>query len=82
MIQHNQVGKYRKKDTVLDAKVGRTFVLPSGKSYEFTEYRKEGRRYIFVITYKGCRCQISESYFCKMDIEQFLTQMETDILIN
>lgn len=82
MIQHNQIGKYKKKESVLDAKIGKLFVLPSGKKYEFTEYKKIGRKYIFIITYLNHRCQISESDYFKMDMDKFLTQMETDILIN
>ena len=81
MIQHNQVGKYRSKDSVLDAKVGKTIVLPSGKEYQFKEYRKEGRRYIFVITYKGNHCQILESDFNRTDMEVFLTQADIDLSI-
>ena len=81
MKQHNQVGKYRSKDSVLDAKVGKTIVLPSGKEYQFKEYRKEGRRYIFVITYKGNHCQILESDFNRTDMEVFLTQADIDLSI-
>ena len=82
MIQHNQVGKYRKKDSVLDAKVGKTFILPSGKEYQFKSYRKEGRRYIFTITYKGNNCQFPESDFNKINLCDFFTQMDKDLLIN
>ena len=78
MIQHNQVGKYRKKEDVLNAKVGHTYVLGSRKSYEFTEWRKEGRKYIFVITYKGIRCQLKESDYNTMDLDKFLEQMEQE----
>jgi hypothetical protein len=81
MIQHNQIGKYTKKEYVVSAKVGRTYVLPSGKSYLFKSYRKEGRRYIFTITYKEHNCQIRENDYNTLNIEEFLTQIEKDILI-
>ena len=82
MLQYNQIGKYRNKESVIMAKVGKDIVLPSGKTYQFTSYRKEGRAYIFVITYKGHRCQIKESDFNRMDMEAFLIQAENDFTIN
>ena len=81
MIQHNQVGKYTKKEEVLKAKLGGTYILPSGRSYEFTEYRKEGRRYIFVITYKGRRFQIKESDYNLVDLDRSFIQLDKDINI-
>ena len=81
MKQHNQIGKYIKKDEILNAKIGRTFLLPSGREYQFTEYRKEGRRYIFVITYNGYRIQIKEVDFNTVDLDVFFIQLENDIKI-
>ena len=81
MKQVNKIGKYTLKDEVLNGKVGRTFLLPCGKEYQFKEYRKEGRRYIFVITYKGNHCQILESDFNRTDMEVFLTQADIDLSI-
>lgn len=79
MIQHNQVGKYRKKDEVLDAKIGRTFVLPSGKKYVFEKYEKIGQKYIFTISYKGNKCQFKEVDYNTIDMELFLCNMEEEI---
>lgn len=78
MFQSKEIGKYTKKEDVLNTKVGRTFVLPSGKSYEFTEYRKEGRKYIFLVTYKGTRCQVKESDFYS-NIENILTAIDKEL---
>ena len=57
-----QIGKQPKKDECLSAKSGKTFVTPQGREYIFN-YRKEGRRYIYVLTYKGTNCQIKEADF-------------------
>ena len=82
MKKVNKIGKYTLKDEVLNGKVGRTFLLPCGKEYQFKEYRKEGRRYIFVITYKGHNCQLPESDYNKINLCSFFTQMDKDLLIN
>ena len=50
MKQVNQIGKYTKKDDVLLAKAGRTFVTPNNKEYIF-DFLKEGSKYIFIINY-------------------------------
>ena len=60
MKQHNQIGKYTRKDEVLNAKVGKTFITPQNKEYSF-DYRKEGSKYIYIIVYMGKRWQIMES---------------------
>jgi len=79
MIQHNQVGKYRKKDEVLNAKVGRVFVLPSGKEYTFEKYEKIGQKYFFTLLYKGVKCRFREVDFNTLNIEQWATMMEEEI---
>jgi len=37
MKQHNQIGKYTKKQDRLDAKKGRTFITPNNDEYTFDE---------------------------------------------
>jgi len=44
MKQHNQTGKYIKKQDRLDAKKGRTFITPNNDEYTFDDYYKEGRK--------------------------------------
>ena len=78
MLQSKQIGKYRKKDSVLDGKAGKKFVTPSGKEYIFN-YRKEGRKYIFIITYLGNNMQITEPDFNTTPIDTLLNVMETPI---
>lgn len=78
MIQHNQVGKYKRKDAILDAKRGKTFVTPKNKSYVF-DYTKRGAKYIYVVIYAGHRMQILESDFTKVSIDDLLDAMEQGI---
>lgn len=81
MKQVNQVGKYTKKDDVLTAKAGRTFVTPNNKKYVF-DFTKEGRKYIFVINYLGYKMRISESDFNRANIDDLLCSMEKSIQVN
>ncbi len=78
MKQVNQRGKYTKKDSVLMAKSGRTFVTPNNKQYVF-DFIKEGRKYIFVINYFGHKMRISESDFNRANIDDLLGSMEEGI---
>lgn len=75
MKQFNQIGKRPKKDEVLNAKVGKTFVSPQNKSYSF-DYEKRGNKYIYIIIYKGERMQVAESDFNKTPIDVLLTAIE------
>jgi len=75
MIQINQIGKYHRKDTLLDAKKGRTFVTPKNKEYQF-DYRKEGRSYIFILIYDGKRMQIKETDYNRHSIDELLEIMK------
>ena len=76
--QHNQIGKYTKKEDVLNAKVGRIFVTPKNNEYTFN-YKKEGRKYIFIISYKGYNMQISESDFNRTPIDTLIDVMKKSI---
>ena len=75
MKQHNQIGKYTKKEEVLKAKSGRTFVTPKNKEYVFS-YEKEGNKYIFVINYLGKKWRIKESDFNRSNIDDLLESIE------
>jgi len=75
MKQHNQIGKYTKKEEFLNGYKGRTFVTPKNKEYVF-DYTKEGNKYIFIIGYQGKRMQIRESDFNKHKIDDLLSLME------
>ena len=74
-MQVNQIGKYRKKEAVLDAKKNRTWVTPQNKEYQF-DYRKEGRSYIFILIYNGLKMQIKESDYNKHSIDDLLNIMK------
>lgn len=78
MKQYNQIGKYVKKDEVLNAKRGRVFVTPKNRNYTF-DYRKEGRKYIFIISYNGYRMQMSESDYNRNDIDTLIDVMLNEI---
>jgi hypothetical protein len=80
MKQVNQIGKYTKKDDVLMAKVGKTFVTPKNKEYIF-DFLKEGRKYIFIINYLGYRMRISESDFNNTNIDDLLCSIEKSVLV-
>ena len=75
MKQFNQIGKYTKKQEVLDAKRGRTFITPQNKSYVF-DYNKVGSKYTFVLCYLDKRWQISEADFNKSNIDDLLQSIE------
>lgn len=75
MKQHNQIGKYTKKEEVLNAKAGRTFVTPKNREYTF-DYRREGSKYIFILGYLGKRMQVRESDFNRQNTDDLLSLME------
>lgn len=76
----SQIGKYTKKEEVLNAKVGRIFVTPKNNEYTFN-YRKEGRKYIFIISYKGYNMQVSESDFNRTPIDTLIEILKKGIAI-
>ena len=51
-----------KKEDVLNSKKGKIFVTPNNESYIF-DWEKRGRKYVFIIEYKGIRMQVLESIF-------------------
>jgi hypothetical protein len=78
MKQINQIGKYTKKENVLLAKKGKTFVTPQNRTYVF-DYKKTGNKYMFIICYKGYRMQVKETDFNRSDIDDLLSVMENSI---
>jgi hypothetical protein len=75
MKQINQIGKYTRKQEIIDAKRGRTFITPQNRSYVF-DYNKVGAKYIFIINYLDKRWQITESDFNKTNIDDLLKSIE------
>jgi hypothetical protein len=75
MKQINQIGKYTRKQEIIDAKRGRTFITPQNRSYVF-DYNKVGTKYIFIINYLDKRWQITESDFNKTNIDDLLKSIE------
>jgi hypothetical protein len=71
MKQRNQIGKYTKKEDFLNAKVGRVFVTPKNNEYTFN-YKKEGRKYIFIISWNGYKMQVSESDYNRTPIDTLI----------
>lgn len=78
MIQHNQIGKRKKKEDLLDAKKGRTFVTPQNRSYTILDWKKESNKYFLTLQFEGKDFQISEKDFNKFDTDTMLSQL-TDI---
>lgn len=79
MKQYNQIGKYTKKEVVLNAKKGRTFVTPMGKEYQFDYERVSKNSYHFIILYKDKRWRMKESEFNRSDIDSLLISIENHI---
>ena len=75
MKQHNQIGKYIRKDELLNAKVGRTFVTPKNNQYTFN-YRKEGRKYIFIIGYKEYNFEIVECAYNLLEVDNLIESVK------
>lgn len=78
MIQHNQIGKYRKKDDVLNAKVGATFVTPKGRTYKFN-YEKVGRKYIFILEYRDTKMQVKEVDYNRSNTDDLLQLIDNEL---
>jgi hypothetical protein len=75
MKQINQIGKYTRKQEIIDAKRGRTFITPQNRNYVF-DYNKVGAKYIFIINYLDKRWQITESDFNRTNIDDLLKSIE------
>lgn len=75
MKQHNQIGKYTKKQDIFEAKKNRTFVTPNNREYQL-DYEKIGNKYIIIIIYKGKRMQIKEQDYNCMPIDGLLIAIE------
>ena len=78
MKQVNQIGKHTKKDDVLKAKKGRTFVTPNNKEYIF-DFEKIGNKYHFIVVYMGKRCRMNESDFNRTPIDTILNSIEQSV---
>ena len=78
MLQTKEIGKYRRKDSVLDAKCNRTFVTPQNREYSF-DYCKIGRSYMFILTYRGHKLRIKESDFNRFDIDELLNSYDIEL---
>ena len=60
MIQHNQVGKYKTKQSIIDAKIGSVFITPSNYEYELLRKEKVGKRWHYVYNWVNCPDEIKE----------------------
>ncbi len=49
MLQHNQIGKYKNKQSVINAKLNQVYVTPNGERYSLIKFEKIGnkRHYIY-----------------------------------
>jgi hypothetical protein len=79
MKQINQIGKYTKKESVLLAKKGKTFVTPQNRTYVF-DYEKIGNKYMFILCYNGYRMQVKEADFNRSNIDDLLAIMHNTIV--
>jgi len=77
-LERSEIGKYRTKESVLKAKVGSTWITPNNREYQI-EYRKEGRKYIIILLYRGGRMQVSETDFNNTPTDILLQAMDNNI---
>ena len=68
-----------KKDQILDARKGRTWVTPKNREYQI-DRRKEGRKYIIILIYKGNRMQVSESDYNLIPTDTLLDAIEKELV--
>ncbi len=54
MFQGKEIGKYRKRQSVLDAKIGRTYITPDNNEYSLISADKVGRSRIYVYEWRNC----------------------------
>jgi hypothetical protein len=69
------------KEEILIAKRNRTYVSPNNKEYSF-DFKKEGRKYIYIVIYKDSKMQMNESDFNRINIDDILNTIENGLLIN
>ena len=62
--------KTRKED-ILNSKANKTFITPLNREYIFN-YRKEGNKYIYIISFEGNSMQIKESDFNLIKIDSLI----------
>ena len=79
MNQISPFGKKTTKQEYLDAKSGRTWITPQNKEYIFN-YRKDGQRYVFILTYKGVNIQVKEIDYNKSNIDDILQSIDNEII--
>jgi len=65
-----EIMKTRKED-ILNAKINKTFITPLNREYIFN-YRKEGNKYIYIISFEGNSMQIKESDFNLIKIDSLI----------
>lgn len=75
MKQHNQIGKYTSKEELLNAKLGRIFITPKNNNYTFS-YRKEGRKYIFIIGFKEYNFELLESAYNLNEVDNLIESVK------
>jgi hypothetical protein len=54
MIQHNQIGKYKSKQSIIDSKLNKVYITPQGNEYSLIEFRKIGHRRHYVYNWVNC----------------------------
>jgi poly(3-hydroxyalkanoate) synthetase len=75
MMQHNQVGKYRKKESILDARKGRIYITPLNNQYTFIDYKKHSNEYVFIIEYKGHLYHVREKDYMQYTQDCLLSKL-------
>jgi hypothetical protein len=54
MLQHNQIGIYRKRQSIIDAKLNMTFVTPTNEHYKLVSANREGNKRVYVYEWIDC----------------------------
>lgn len=54
MIQHKQIGKYKNKQSVIEAKIGKSFLTPNGYQYIFINRGKINNKFHYVYNWDNC----------------------------
>ena len=76
MIQHNQVGKYKTKQSIIDAKIGSVFITPCNYEYELLRKEKVGKRWHYVYNWVNCPDEIKE----KINNTRFIATVELNVM--
>lgn len=77
-MKQQWASKKHKKEEVFQAQRGKSYVTPEGREYSF-DYRKEGRKYIIILIYRGQRMQVKEPVFNMTPTDTLLEAMENEI---